>query len=122
MQEPPVLLLPIIKDRFHLQLDTSKFVTGSVPYQLQNRKPKLTIDTRKRMPEATRKYSITDVKLCGLATNIASFAHQWKKVDFDEKVDHIALTYIAKSMTESATHRIKRSLEVCVTLQLYQLQ
>ena len=35
--------------------------------------------------------------MCGLAINIASFAHLLKKVDFDAIVDHLALTHIIKS-------------------------
>ena len=50
--------------------------------------------------------------MCGLAINIASFAHLWKKVDFDAIVDHLALIHILKSKIEPATSRIKRLLEV----------
>ena len=50
--------------------------------------------------------------MCGLAINIASFAHLLKKVDFDAIVDHLALVHILKSKTEPATPRIKRLLEV----------
>ena len=35
------------------------------------------------MPEAARNYSITELEMCGLAINIASFAHLLKRVDFD---------------------------------------
>ena len=34
--KPPVLHMPNITGRFHLYSDTSKFVTGSVLYQMQN--------------------------------------------------------------------------------------
>ena len=34
--------------------------------------------------------------MCGLAINIASFAHLLKKVDFDAIVDHLALVHILK--------------------------
>ena len=50
--------------------------------------------------------------MCGLAINIASFAHLLKRVDFDAIVDHLALVHILKSKTEPATTRIKRLLEV----------
>ena len=46
-------------------------------------------------------------KLCGLAINIASFAHLLKRVDFDAIVDHLALTHIIKGKAEPATARIK---------------
>ena len=50
--------------------------------------------------------------MCGLAINIASYAHSLKRVDFDAIVDHLALVHIHKSKTEPATTRIKRFLEV----------
>ena len=55
---------------------------------------------------------MTELEMCGLAINIASFAHLLKKVDFDAIVDHLALVHILKSKTEPATPRIKRLLEV----------
>ena len=50
--------------------------------------------------------------MCGLAINIASFAHLLRKVDFDAVVDHLAITQIMRSKFELATNRIKRLLEV----------
>ena len=52
------------------------------------------------------------MELCGLAINIASFAHLLKRVDFHSIVDHLALTHIIKSKVELATTRIKRLLEL----------
>ena len=64
------------------------------------------------MPKAARNYSITELEMCGLAINIASFAHLLKRVDFDAIVHHLAITHIMKSKMESATNRIKRLLEI----------
>ena len=50
----------------------------------------------KRLPEAARNYSITEMEICGLAINIASFVHLLKRVSFNDIVDHIALTHIIK--------------------------
>ena len=61
----------------------------------------------KRLPEAAKNYSITELELCGLAINIASFSHLLKTVDFDAIVDHLSLTHIIKSKAEPATIRIK---------------
>ena len=92
----PVLHLPKNTDRFHVYLDTSKFATGSALYQIQNGKPKLIAYASKRLPEAARSYSITELELCGLAINIASFSHLLKRVDFDAIVHHLALMHIIK--------------------------
>ena len=59
-----------------------------------------------------KSYSITELELCGLAINIASFPHLLTRVDFDAIVDHLALTHIIKSKMEPATTRIKRLLEL----------
>ena len=48
--------------------------------------------------------------MCGLAINIASFAHLLKRVNFDATVDHLALMHIIKSKAEPAATRIKRLL------------
>ena len=66
----------------------------------------------KRLPEAACNYSITELEMCRLAINIASFAHLLRKVDFDAVVDHLAITQIMRSKVEPTTNRIKRLLEV----------
>ena len=111
----PVLHIPNNKGRFHLYSDTSKFAIGSALYQIQNGKPKLIAYVSKRLQEAARNHSITELEMCGLAINIASFAHLFKRVDFDAIVDHLALTHIIKSKAEPTTTRIKRLLEVLIS-------
>ena len=70
-------------DIFQLYSDTSKFATGSALYQVQNGQPSLIAYASKRMPEAAKNYSITELEMCGLAMNITTFSHLLKKVDFD---------------------------------------
>ena len=111
-QRPPVLHLPNRHGRFQLYSDTSKFTTGSTLYQIQNGQPKLIAYISKRMPEATKNYSITELEMCGLAMNTATLSHLLKKVDFDAIVDHLAITHIMRSKAEPSTTRIKRLLEL----------
>ena len=116
--KPPVLHMPNTTGRFHLYSDTSIFATGSALYQIQNCKPKLIMYASKRPPKATRNYSITELELCGIAINIASFSCLLKRVDFGAIVHHFAivhhlsLTHIIKSKAKPATVRIKRLLEL----------
>ena len=110
--KPLVLHMPNKTGRFHLHSDTSKFATGSALYQIQNGKPKLIAHASRRLPEAAKSYSITELELCGLAINIVSFSHLLKRMDFDAIVDHLALMHIIKSKMEPATSRIKRLLEL----------
>ena len=98
--------------RFQLYSDSSKYVTGSALYQIQNGKPKLISYASKILPEAACNYSITELEMCRLAINIASFAHLLRKVDFNAVVDHLAATQTIRSKVEPATTRIKRLLEV----------
>ena len=101
-----------------LYSDTIKHATGSALYQVQNGKHKLIDYVSKRMPEAARNYSITELEMCSLAINIASFAHLLKRANFDTIVDHLAITHIMKSKMELATSRIKRLLEVLISYSL----
>ena len=98
--------------RFQLYSDTSKYAMDSALYQIQNGKPKLFAYASKRLPEAACNYSITELEMCGLVINIASFVHLLRKVDFDTVVDHLAIMHIMRSKVEPATTRIKRLLEV----------
>ena len=81
-------------------------------YQIQNGQPRLIAYASKRMPQAAKNYSITELEMCGLAMNIATFSHLLTKVDFDAVVDHLAITRIMRSKAEPATTRIKRILEL----------
>ena len=62
--KPPVLHMPNATGRFHLYSDLSKFATGSALSQTQNGKYKLIAYASKRLPEAAKSYSITELKLC----------------------------------------------------------
>ena len=104
--------MPNKRGRFHLYSDTSMSATGSALYQIQKGNPKLIAYASKRLPEAAKSCSITELELHGLAINIASFSHLLKRVDFDAFVDHLALLHIIKSKTEQAMMRIKRLLEL----------
>ena len=73
--------MPDRRGRFTFYSDTSKHATGSALYQVQNKSPKLIAYVSKRMPEAAKNYSITELEMCGLAINIASFAHSLKRLD-----------------------------------------
>ena len=64
LMKPLVLHMPNKTGRFHLYSDTSKFVTGSTLYQIQNGKPKLIAYASKRLPETAKGYSITELELC----------------------------------------------------------
>ena len=76
------------------------------------------------MSTAASNYSITELEMCGLTINMASFADLLKKVDFDAIVDHLAITHIMKSKAEPTTTNIKRLLEAlsCYSFNLYYIK
>ena len=79
--------------------------------------------TSKRLSEATKNYPITELKLCSLVINIASFSHLLKRVDFDAIVDHLALMHIIKSKVEPATTRIKMTVRISLySINLYYMK
>ena len=108
----PMLHMTCGEGRFNIYLDASKFTMGGALYQIQNGKPKLIAYVSIRLTEAARNYSITELELCGLASNTASFLHLSKRVEFDAIVGHLALMHIIKSKAELVTTRIKRLLEL----------
>ena len=79
LQRPPVLHLPNRHGQFQLYSNTSKFATGSALYQIQNGQPKLIAYASKRMPEVAKNYLITELEMCGLAMNIATFFTSFKE-------------------------------------------
>ena len=79
MIKPPVLYMPNTADRFHLYSDTSKFATGSVLYPIQNDKPKLIAYASKRLPEAGRNYSITELGAMQISHKHSKFLSLLKK-------------------------------------------
>ena len=109
---PLVLSMPDKRGRFLLYSDTSKHATGSALYQVQNGKSKLIAYASKGLTEAAKNYSITELEMCGIAINTASFAHLLIRVDCDAVVNHLAITHIMKSKMEPATNKIKRLLEI----------
>ena len=65
LPKPPILHLPDGKVRFHLYSDMSTYAAGSALYHIQNGTPKLIAYASKRLPDAARNYSITELEMCG---------------------------------------------------------
>ena len=65
--------MPNKTGRFHPYSDTSKFANSNALYQIQNGKPKLIAYASKRLPEAVKSYSITELELCGFSHKYCKF-------------------------------------------------
>ena len=107
----PVLHLPKADGRFILYSDTSKEVTGSSLWQIQEGKPKLLGYASKTLPEACMRYSATELEMTGLLVNMNLWKNLLKHRECDAAVDHVAVTQILKAKTEPATTRIMRLLD-----------
>ena len=68
------------------------------------------------MPEAAKNYSITELEMCGLAMNIATFLHLLKKVDFDAIVDHLAITHIMKKQSRTSDNQNQKIVGIIKSL------
>ena len=104
--------MPDKRGRIILYSDTSKHATGNALHQVQDGSPRLIAYVSERMPETAKNYSITELEMCSLAINIASFAHLLKRIDFDAVVDYLAITHIMRSKAVQVTNRIKRLLDI----------
>ena len=109
--KPPVLHMPNTTDRFHLYSDTVNLLL-EVHYTKSEWQTQAYHICQQKITKAARNYSITELELCGLAINIASFSYLLKRVDFDAIIDHLSLTNIIKSKAEPATIRINMLLEL----------
>ena len=86
--------------------------TGAALYQERQGVLRLVAYNSKRLPEAAKRYSISELELLGLTINIASFKHYLKGENFSVVIDHSALVYIINSKKAPPTLRLKKLLEI----------
>ena len=111
MSKPPVLFLPDGKGRYILCSDTSKTHAGSSLWQIQQAKPRLIGFASKKLPEACKNYSITELEMTGLLYNMKLWQWYLGKKNFDAIVDHKCIPYILQSKHPPTTNRIVRLLQ-----------
>ena len=98
--------------RFILYCDSSRTHTGSSLWQVQEGKPGLIGYANKSLPAPAQNYSVTELKMTGMAVNIHLWRHLLHRLESDCAVDHRAMPYIMKAKTLPATTRIVRFLEI----------
>ena len=64
----------------------------------------------KRLPQCTKNFGVTELKLTGLLVNIHGFMQLLCNRYFEVLVNHKATEYMIKSKTESSTTRLKTLL------------
>ena len=96
MTNPPVLHMPHSTGRIRLYSDTSRTGTGSYLTQIINGKERVLGYYSKVLPDACKRYSVTELELFGLLINVSAF------------VDHSAIVQILKSKEEPCTTRLQK--------------
>ena len=111
LTQPPILRMPDTKGMFRLMSDTSIVATGAALYQFQDNNFHIVGYNSKKLPEAAKNYSITELELFGLVINIYAFRQLLSHVYFECYCDHSAITYILASKRKIATRRIQKLIE-----------
>ena len=111
LTNPPVLVMPNDKGHFVLVSDTSTIGCGAMLYQMIDGEYRVVAYYSKKLPEAVRRYSISELELTGMLANITSFKHILRNVDFTVYCDHSALVHIIKAKRESPTLRLQKLVE-----------
>ena len=109
LTKPPILRMPDTKGIFRLMSDTSILATGAALYQFQDNNYYIVGYNSKKLPEAAKNYSITELELFGLVINIHAFRQLLSH--FECFCDHSAITYILTSKKKIATRRIQKLIE-----------
>ena len=103
---PPVLRMPKGNGFYRLESDTSRDATGGVLYQWQDNEWALIGYHSKRLPDAVRNYSVSELELTGLVCNVHGFQHLLKKNYFEVIIDHKAIEYMKRAKHQPTTTRL----------------
>ncbi len=93
----PTLYLPARTGQFYLEFDSSAKHVGSVLYQIQNGHKHVIAFYRATMPDATSRYSSSELELCGLKKSLLHFQYLLKYSTFTVLMDLSALKRIYAS-------------------------
>ena len=96
---------------FILVSDTSIVGCGATLYQEQDGKYRVIAYYSKKLPEAVRRYSISELELTGILANITAFKHILRNIEFTVFCDHSALVHIINAKREPPTLRLQKLVE-----------
>ena len=92
--------MPNTRGHFVLVSDTSKIACGAALYQKQKGRYHLVTHYSKRLPDPMANYSISELELTGVMSNVAVFKHLLRKANVHVYCDHSALVHILKAKRE----------------------
>ena len=111
LTNPPVLVMPNETGQFVLVSDTSTIGCGATLYQEQKGKYRVVAYYSKKLPDAVKRYSISELELTGMLANITAFKHILRNTEFIVYCDHSALVHIVKAKREPPTLRLQKLIE-----------
>ena len=111
LTNPPVLVMPNYKGHFILVSDTSTIGCGATLYHQIDGEYIVVAYFSKKLPEAVRRYSISELELTGMLANITAFKHILRNVNFTVYCDHSALVHIIRAKREPPTLRLQKLVE-----------
>ena len=111
LTNPPVLVMPNDKGHFILVSDTSAIGCGATLYQQIDGEYRVVAYYSKKLPEAVKRYSISELELTGMLANITAFKHILRNVNFTVYCDHSALEHIIKAIREPPALRLQNLVE-----------
>ena len=111
LTNPPVLVMPNETGHFVLVSDTSTTGCGAALYQEQKGRYRLVAYYSKKLPDAVKRYSISELELTGVLANVSAFKHILRNANFTVYCDHSALVHIIQAKREPPTLRLKKLLE-----------
>ena len=107
----PVLHLPNSSGHFTLECDSSCRHVGAALFQDQGGSRVIVAYFSAVMPEPAKRYSATEIELCGLKKAIIHFQYLLKYSKFSVIMDHSALRRILGSKKQARTNRIQKYVE-----------
>ena len=111
LTNPPVLVMPNDKGHFVLVSDTSTVGCGATLCQKIDGQYRVVAYYSKKLPEAVKRYSISELELTGILANISAFKHILRNVNFTVYCDHSVLVHIIKAKREPPTLRLQKLVE-----------
>ena len=106
-----MLVMPNDKGHFVLVSDTSTVGCGATLYQKIDGQYRVVAYYSKKLPEAVKRYSISELELTGILANISAFKHILRNVNFTVYCDHSALVHIIRAKKEPPTLRLQKFVE-----------
>ena len=111
LKSPAVLAMPTADGLFKLYSDCSRVALGGTLCQIQNGQEKVIAYNSKALPDAAKRYSVSELEAYGVLQNVLAFKNLLCNNHFKIIVDHSALVNILRSKSIPPTMRLLKVIE-----------